>query len=353
MVATTEAKVRQLAWVYDLNKCIGCQTCSVACKVLWTRDEGEKQQWWCSVNTMPGKGTPKDWESMGGGIDLVTAKPRPGHQPTREEFGGGFDYNYEEVFYGGTAGKAHLEPQAPRENRWAMNWDEDQGAGEWPNSYYFYLPRMCNHCTNPVCAGACPTGALHKTDNGLVLRDEDICMGDRFCMEACPYKKIYFNYDRHVAQQCIGCFPRIEAGVAPACVRQCPGRAVFVGYLDDEGGPVNKLINDWKIALPLHAESGTGPNVYYVPPLSPHRLNEDMSIDYETPRIPPEYLESLFGPEVHGALGRLKGEMESVRAGGKSEMLTTLIAYKWQELLGPFTVDPASLTPNGNGHREG
>lgn len=177
-------------------------------------------------------------------------------------------------------------------------------------------------------------------------------MGDRFCMEACPYKKIYFNYDRHVAQQCIGCFPRIEAGVAPACVRQCPGRAVFVGYLDDEDSPVSKLVNTWKIALPLHADAGTGPNVYYVPPLSPHRLNEDMSIDLETPRIPPEYLESLFGPEVHGALSRLKGEMETVRAGGKSDMLTTLIAYKWQELLGPFTVDPATLTPHGDGSRE-
>lgn len=343
MPATTEAKVRQLAWVYDLNKCIGCQTCSVACKVLWTRDEGEKHHWWMSVNTMPGLGTPKAWEEMGGGVDIVTGKPLPGHQPTREEFGGGFDYNYEEVFYGGTAGKAHLEPQAPRENRWAMNWDEDQGAGEWPNSYYFYLPRQCNHCSNPVCMTACPTGALHKTDDGLVLRDEETCMGDRFCMEACPYKKVYFNYERHVGQQCIGCFPRIEAGVAPACVRQCPGRAVFIGYLDDEDSSVHKLVREWKIALPLHAEAGTGPNVYYVPPLSPHRLNEDMSIDYDTPRIPPEYLESLFGPAVHDALSRLKVEMQSVRAGGTSEMLATLIAYKWQELLGPFTVDPATL----------
>jgi hypothetical protein len=73
-----------------------------------------------------------------------------------------------------------------------------------------------------------------------------------------------------------------------------------------------------------------------------------MSIDYETPRIPPEYLESLFGPGVHSALDTLKSEMDSVRNGGKSEMLSTLIAYKWQELLGPFTVDPATLTPNGS-----
>ncbi|HQW50636.1 MAG TPA: hypothetical protein PL082_01155, partial [Tepidiformaceae bacterium] len=151
-----------------------------------------------------------------------------------------------------------------------------------------------------------------------------------------------------VGQQCIGCFPRIEAGVAPACVRQCPGRAVFIGYLDDETSSVHRLVKEWKIALPLHAEAGTGPNVFYVPPLAPHRLNDDMSIDYESPRIPPEYLESLFGAGVHSALDTLKSEMDSVRNGGKSEMLSTLIAYKWQELLGPFTVDPATLTPNGS-----
>ncbi len=335
---------RQVAWVYDLNKCIGCQTCSVACKVLWTREEGEKHQWWCSVNTMPGLGTPKGWEEMGGGVDAA-GKPLAGHQPTIAEFGGGWEYNYEEVFYGGTAGKAHLEPQAPREGRWAMNWDEDQGAGEWPNSYFFYLPRMCNHCSNPVCVTACPTGALEKRGDGLVLRDEEVCMGDRFCMEACPYKKVYFNYDRHVGQQCIGCFPRIDMGVAPVCVRQCPGRAVFVGYLDDQESSVSRMVNEWKIALPLHPEAGTEPNVFYVPPLSPHRLNDDMSIDYETPRIPADYLESLFGPEVHEALATLKSEMESVREGGSSEMMKTLIAYKWTELLGPFPTDPVDAQP--------
>jgi ethylbenzene hydroxylase subunit beta/complex iron-sulfur molybdoenzyme family reductase subunit beta len=120
---------------------------------------------------------------------------------------------------------------------------------------------------------------------------------------------------------------------------------VFVGWLDDPDTPVNRLVKEWKVALPLHGEAGTGPNVYYVPPLSPARLNDDMSIDTTTPRIPPEYLESLFGPEVHGALATLQGEMDSVRNGGSSELMKTLIAYKWQELLGPFTRDPVELTP--------
>ena len=338
-------KQRQMAWVVDLNKCIGCQTCSVACKVLWTRDDSEKPQWWCSVNTQPGEGTPRGWENMGGGY--TDQAPVVGQQPTLADFGGGFEFNHEEVFYGGSAGKVHLEPQAPREGRWAMNWDEDQGAGEWPNSYYFYMPRLCNHCSNPACVDACPTKAMYKNDDGLVVRDESVCSGSRFCMEACPYKKIYFNYERHVAQHCIGCFPRIEKNVAPACVRQCPGRAVFIGYLDEEDGPVKQLVMDHKVALPLHGEYGTAPNVYYVPPLSPHPMKEDMSIDTENSRIPPEYLEGLFGDQVHGALEKLQSEMDKVREGGSSDLMKTLIAYKWHELLGPFTADPADIIAKG------
>lgn len=185
-------------------------------------------------------------------------------------------------------------------------------------------------------------GAIYKRDDGIVLRDEEICTGARFCMEACPYKKIYFNYQRHVAQQCIGCYPRIEAGVAPACVRQCPGRALFIGWRDDEDGAVHRLIHEWKVALPLHAEYGTGPNVFYVPPLSADRLNEDMSFQEDAPRIPPEYLESLFGSAVHDALDTLKREIASVKAGGSSEIIDTLVAYQWHELLGPFSKDPVS-----------
>ena len=334
----------QVAMVFDLNKCMGCQTCSIACKVLWTREEGEEHQWWMTVNTQPGLGSPKDWEHMGGG--WKDGSPVTGHQPTRAEFGGGWEFNYDEVFYGGKGRSVHFKPDddGDRATRWGMNWDEDQGAGEYPNAYYFYLPRLCNHCTHPVCVAACPTGAMYKRpEDGAVLRDEELCQGSRFCMEACPYKKIYFNYARNVAQHCILCFPRLEEGVAPACARQCPGRLTFVGMLSDTEGPIHKLVHEWEVALPLHPEYGTGPNIFYVPPLAPYRLNEDMSIDYETPRIPPEYLESLFGPKVHQALDRLQAELDRVRAGGTSEILDTLIVYHWLDLFGPFTTDPATL----------
>jgi nitrate reductase beta subunit len=73
---TQKTSGRQIAMVFDLNKCIGCQTCAVACKMLWTRDDdgqdGTDYMWWCSVNTMPGRGYPRDWEQMGGGAGRWT-----------------------------------------------------------------------------------------------------------------------------------------------------------------------------------------------------------------------------------------------------------------------------------------
>ncbi len=338
--STAEAE-RQVAMVFDLNKCIGCQTCSVACKVLWTRDEGTDYQWWCTVNTLPGRGHPKDWESMGGGYrDEV---PQPGRRPLREEWGGGWDFNYDEVLYGGKGQSVYLHAVG-EEPKWGPNWDEDQGAGDYPNSYFFYMPRLCNHCTKPACVEACPRGAMYKRkEDGIVLRDENKCRGNQFCLEACPYKKVYFNWVREVSQQCIMCFPRVEMGVAPACVRQCPGRAVWFGFMDDEDGPVHKLINKYEVALPLHPEYGTVPNVFYIPPIGPARLQDDGSFDENTPRIPTEYLESMFGPKVRTALDTLSGEMDKTRNGGKSELMDTLIAYWWKDMFKPFDRDPADI----------
>jgi ethylbenzene hydroxylase subunit beta/complex iron-sulfur molybdoenzyme family reductase subunit beta len=332
---------RQLAWVFDLNKCIGCQTCSVACKVLWTdKEDGADPMWWMTVNTKPGKGTPKDWESMGGGYDNGDVKL--GKTPTPEEFGSGWNFNYDEVLRGGQGRNVHLH-RTSGSSSWGMNWDEDEGGGEFPNAYYFYLPRLCNHCTRPACLESCPNDALFKREeDGLVLRDEDKCQGAQKCSAACPYKKIYFNPALNISQHCIGCFPRIEQSVAPACVRQCPGRAAFIGFLDDEKSSAAKLIRKG-VALPLHPEFGTRPNVYYVPPLSPVPLTEDGRFDEGGDRIPPEYLESLFGPAVHGALDILRTELEKKRRGQESELMDTLILYRWKDALGHLDRDPADI----------
>ncbi len=332
---------RQMAMVMDLNKCIGCQTCTVACKTLWTREEGMEAMHWNTVNTMPGGGTPKNWEDMGGGF--TDAGAQLGEMPTTKAFGEAWEYNHKDVFYGGKGQRAHLEIQGEKPD-WGPNWDEDQGAGEFPNSYFFYLPRICNHCTHPACKEACPRQAIEKREeDGIVVVNEDRCRGYRFCMEACPYKKIYFNHQKKVSQKCIFCFPRLEQGVANACARQCPGRVRFVGYRDDQDAPIYKLVDKWKVAIPLHPEYGTDPNVFYVPPFGPARFDADGDLDESTPRIPDEYLISLFGKEVLSALEILKAERARVQQGEKSELMDLLIAYKWKDMFGGFDTDPQTL----------
>jgi nitrate reductase beta subunit len=204
---------------------------------------------------------------------------------------------------------------------------------------------MCNHCTDAACVEACPSNALFKrTEDGLVLRDEDICEGNQQCARACPYKKIYFNEARGVSQHCIGCFPRLERGVAPSCVRQCPGRAVFVGYRDDPDSAVHKLVDIHGVALPHHPEFNTVPNVFYVPPLSPFRFRPDRTIDEGQRRIPLDHLESQLGSRVGEAIRTLEGVVAKRQRGEASELIDILIGYRWEEFLGPFTSDPAEIT---------
>jgi DMSO reductase family type II enzyme iron-sulfur subunit len=299
--------------------------------------------WWCSVNTQPGRGTPRDYEKMGGGYD-ARGRLQLGHLPTPEKFGGASQFNWSQVHQSGSNGqRQHLQPTTG-EPSWAMNWDEDEGAGEYPNAYFFYMPRICNHCSKPSCVEACPSGAMYKRDDfGVVLRDEQKCTGAQQCARACPYKKIYFDGVSKTSQHCIGCFPRLEQGVAPACVRQCPGRAMFVGFRDDPTGAIHALVDRHKVALPLHAEWNTEPNVFYVPPLSAFVVRPDGTIDESQRRIPLSYLESLFGPDVAAALHTLEQEMAKRKRGQPSEVMDTLIAYQWKELLGPFDRDPATI----------
>jgi ethylbenzene hydroxylase subunit beta/complex iron-sulfur molybdoenzyme family reductase subunit beta len=93
----------------------------------------------------------------------------------------------------------------------------------------------------------------------------------------------------------------------------------------------------------LHAEFGTKPNVYYVPPLSPPRLDGDGNIDASQPRVPMDYLRSLFGPEVDNAIASLKNEIEKKRNKEESELMDILIVRRWQELLGSFGKDPSEV----------
>ncbi|HMV71064.1 MAG TPA: respiratory nitrate reductase subunit beta [Pseudomonadales bacterium] len=323
---------RQIAMVLDLNKCLGCHTCSIACKKMWNTDQGTDYAYWNNVETMPGKGFPAnihDPATAGRDLDGNTKR---GEIPNIDTgYGRAWTFNHKDVLAStGAPVKEWLRPR--EEAKWGPNFDEDHGAGEYPaENHYFYLPRLCNHCTHPACLDACPRGAIHKRkQDGIVLVDQDRCHGYRFCVEACPYKKVYYDHVRQVSSKCIFCMPRIEEGVAPACARQCPGRLRFVGYRDDPDGPIHKLVDKWKVAIPLHPEYGLGPNVFYVPPMSPPKLDAE-GRPTDEPRIPLVYLESLFGKAVGPALDILLAEREKTRRGGNSELMDLLIAYNWND----------------------
>ena len=326
---------RQLAMVMDLNKCIGCQTCTVACKTQWTNRNGREYMYWNNVETKPGAGYPRKWEDMGGGFD-AQGNLREGEVATRADYGTPWDYNLDEAGRG-----QEIVAQSALKN--GPNWDEDVGAGDFPNSYYFYLPRICNHCSNPGCLAACPRQAIFKRDqDGVVLVDHERCEGLRYCIAGCPYKKIYFNPKLFKSEKCIFCFPRIEKGLPPACAQQCVGRIRFVGYLDDTEGQVYQLVHKYKVALPLHAEYGTVPNVYYVPPLpGPPKFDAHGKPIPGSERIPIPYLESLFGPGTRAALATVEAEMAKKKAGQPSALCDLLIAYNHSEM---FRIGPATAT---------
>ncbi len=184
---------------------------------------------------------------------------------------------------------------------------------------FFYLPRICNHCLNPACLAACPSGAIYKRgEDGIVLINQDACRGWRMCVTACPYKKSYYNWHTGKSEKCILCYPRIEAGLAPACMHSCVGRIRYLGVIlydadkieaaasvdeqdliqaqldiimdpfDPEviasakangiadstihaaqASPTYKFVKTWGLALPLHPEFRTLPMLFYVPPLLP------------------------------------------------------------------------------------
>jgi nitrate reductase beta subunit len=107
-----------------------------------------------------------------------------------------------------------------------------------------------------------------------------------------------------------------------------------VGFVSDTTSAVYSLAKDWQVALPLHPEYETGPNVFYVPPFSgPSRVNPDGTL-VNVDRIPMDYLRFLFGPDVDSAIGTLRAERDSVMAGGTSDILDILNSNTRYELGG-------------------
>lgn len=105
-------------------------------------------------------------------------------------------------------------------------------GGLHPDARRFHLSMSCNHCLEPLCLAGCPTGAYEKLPNGIVAHNADDCIGCQYCTWGCPYNVPVFQPDRRIVTKCDLCRPRLEAGVAPACVSACPTRAITIEAVD-------------------------------------------------------------------------------------------------------------------------
>jgi nitrate reductase / nitrite oxidoreductase, beta subunit len=391
----------QIASVFHLDKCLGCHTCSVACKNVWTDRPGAEYMWWNNVETKPGTGYPTRWEdqtkysggwevekdrlrlkSTGRGRIIANIFHNPS-MPSMDDYYEPWTYDYANLFNAPegadqpTARPLSMVTGQPIDIEAGPNWDDDLGgspiyAAQDPNLaglteeqkaqlsaverlVFFYFPRICNHCLNPSCVAACPSGALYKRgEDGIVLVDQKRCRAWRSCISACPYKKVFYNWQTGKSEKCILCFPRLETGQAPACFHSCVGRIRYLGVLlydaerlsevaarpDSElveahrslildpfdpavlagaranglhesvlesaqKSPVYRYVKVWKIALPPHIEFRTLPMLFYVPPLSPvmatresgaiDHLSGDLFHDIESSRVPMKFLANMFG----------------------------------------------------------
>ena len=390
----------QMAMVMNLDKCIGCHTCSVTCKQTWTNRSGVEYVWFNNVETRPGQGYPRTYEDQerwrggwtlgrrsrltlrGGGrlrrLLSIFSNPK---LPALTDYYEPWTYDYENLTtsplqeHTPVARPRSLISGQPTKITWSANWDDNLGGApdhgdqdplrrgiedkvrfEFEQTFMFYLPRICEHCLNPSCAASCPSGAIYKrSEDGIVLVDQDRCRGWRMCVSGCPYKKVYFNHRTGKAEKCTFCFPRVEVGLPTVCAETCVGRLRYIGlvlydadrvltaastvderdllaaqrsvFLDPsdpavvreaeragiprdwieaaQRSPVHRLINTFEVALPLHPEYRTLPMVWYIPPLSPVvDVVRDTGHDAEDHgnlfaaigalRIPVEYLAKLF-----------------------------------------------------------
>jgi tetrathionate reductase subunit B len=144
------------------------------------------------------------------------------------------------------------------------SWVEFIEKGTFPNVSRNFLPRLCNHCSQPNCVSVCPTGATWKREeDGIVVIDKDICIGCKYCLQACPYDMRFINEDTGSADKCDFCIHRVSQGLEPACVEACPSRARIFGDINDPESEVSKLIAENPVTV-LRPEKGTEPNVYYI-----------------------------------------------------------------------------------------
>ncbi|MBI2370825.1 MAG: nitrate oxidoreductase subunit beta [Deltaproteobacteria bacterium] len=320
----------QFAFVFNTNRCIGCQTCSMACKSTWTFSKGQEYMWWNNVESKPYGGYPQFWDvkllrMLDDVHQRANVEPswdvakRDGKERPYVTFEGLTIFEAARKRYGPEGHQPALG-YLPTDAEWrAPNIYEDTSTGYKGGAFglsttgeslpehktwFFHLQRICNHCTYPGCLAACPRKAIYKRpEDGIVLIDQERCRGYKMCVEGCPYKKSMFRSTTRVSEKCVACYPRIEGrdplsdGVPmeTRCMTACVGKIRLQGlvriaedgsWAEDRYNPLYYLIKVDRVALPLYPQFGTEPNGFYIPPRW----------------VPRPYLRQMFGPGVDEAI---------------------------------------------------
>jgi len=144
------------------------------------------------------------------------------------------------------------------------SWVEYVEKGTYPNVGRSFLPRLCNHCSEPTCVSVCPTNATYKREqDGIVVIDQGLCIGCSYCIMACPYDARFMDPVNGWVDKCDFCIHRVSKGLEPSCVNTCVGGARIFGDLADPESEVSKLIAKNQVTV-LRQEMGTFPNVFYI-----------------------------------------------------------------------------------------
>jgi len=142
------------------------------------------------------------------------------------------------------------------------DWIVEEVRGKFPELSMEIRSERCNQCSYPPCVDACPTGASHVNEGGIVLVSANKCTGCKACVAACPYDARYVHPKGYV-DKCTFCLHRVQDGKEPACTDVCPTRALTFGDLSDPESEVSRLLRtrDYKVTNP---ETGCEPNVYFL-----------------------------------------------------------------------------------------
>jgi Fe-S-cluster-containing dehydrogenase component len=268
---------KKLGLVIDLDTCVGCHACAVGCK---------------------------QWNSGGFAAPLTDEQPY-GKDPTGVWFNRVHSFEVAATDFT-TPAFDPGEHQAIATSASACSSGHSLAQEAMQPAMTLHFPRSCLHCENPACVTVCPTGASYKrAEDGIVLVDEDKCIGCKLCSWACPYGAREYSQIEGVMKKCTLCIDRIynenlpEAEREPACVQVCPTRARHFGDLGDPESKVSKLVAQ-RGGVDLMPQLGYQPVNKYLPP-RPRRAGDATP----APARPEETLDAAALPPVLRWLDRV------------------------------------------------